>query len=99
MRSRDLIHLGFAHAARRHGRRADANAAGDHRRVLIERDRVLVDGDAGLAERGFGDLAGDAFREDVDEHQVIVGAAAHDAEARGRSAPWRAAAALATICR
>ena len=79
----DLIHLGFAHAARGHRRRAEADAAGHHRRILIEGDRVLVDGDAGLAERGLGDLAGDALREHVDEHDVVVGAAADDAEAGG----------------
>ena len=75
---------GFAHAARRDRRRADADAARDHRRILIERDRVLVDRDAGLAERRLGHLAGDALREDVDQHQVIVGAAADQAEAGGR---------------
>ncbi len=35
-------------------------------------------------ERAFRDLAGDALREHVDEHDVIVGAAADDAEAGGR---------------
>ena len=94
----DDVHLGFAHAARRHRRRADADAARDHRRILIERNRVLVDRDARLAERRLRDLAGDALREDVDEHQVVVGAAADEAEAGGRSARRRAAVALATIC-
>ena len=51
----------LAHAARRHRRRADADAAGHHRRIRIERDGVLVDRDAGLAERRFGDLAGEPF--------------------------------------
>ncbi len=74
---------GFAHAARRHRRRAEPDAARHHRRILIERNRVLVDGDAGGAERRLGDLAGDALREHVDEHDVIVGAAADDAEAGG----------------
>ena len=84
------FHLGFAHPARRDGRRADADAAGDHRRILVERNRVLVDRDAGLAERGLGDLAGDALGEDVDQHQVIVGAAADQAEARRREHAARA---------
>ncbi len=82
----DDVHLGFAHAARGDRRRADADAARDHRRILIEGDGVLVDRDAGLAERGLGDLAGDALREHVDEHQVVVGAAADQPEAGGRRA-------------
>ena len=76
----DLVHLALAHAARRDRRRADADAARRHRRVRIERDRVLVDRDAGLAERRFGDLAGEAAREHVDQHQMVVGAAADEPE-------------------
>ena len=57
----DRVHLGLAHAAGGDRRRADADAARDHRRVLIEGDRVLVDRDAGLAERGLRDLAGEPF--------------------------------------
>ncbi len=76
------VHLGLAHAAGGHRRRADADAARDHRRILIERNRVLVDRDAGLAERRLGHLARDAFREHVHEHQVVVGAAADEAESR-----------------
>ena len=77
----DHVHRLLAHAARRDGGRADADAAGDHGRVLVERDRVLVDGDARLAERRLRDLAGEALREDVHQHQVIVGAAADQPEA------------------
>ena len=80
----DDIHFRLAHAAAGDGGRADADAARDHRRVLIEGNRVLVDGDAGFAERRLRDLAGEPAREDVDEHQVIVGAAADQAEAGGR---------------
>ena len=50
-RAGDRLHLGRAHAARRHGRRADADAGGDHRRARVERNRVLVDGDPGGVER------------------------------------------------
>src|SRR4029078_10360489 len=53
----DAIHLALAHAPGGDGRRADADAAGHHGRILIERDRVLVDGDPRLAERGFGGVA------------------------------------------
>jgi len=76
----DLVHLGFAHSARGHRGRADTDAAGHHRRVLIERNRVLVDGNTGLAKRRFRHLAGQSFREHVDQHQVVVGAAAHEPE-------------------
>src|SRR4051812_3027617 len=52
----DLLHLRFFHAARGDGGRADTDAARLHRRIGVERDGVLVDGDAGVAERllGFG---------------------------------------------
>ena len=71
-------------------------AAGHHRRIGVEGNRVLVDRDAGAAERGLGDLAGEALREDVDQHQVVVGAAADHAEAGARPAPAASACALAT---
>jgi hypothetical protein len=65
--------------------------------ILIERDGVLVDRHPGLVERSFGHLAGDPLREDVHEHQVVVGAAAD----QRKPAVVRADAsrcALATIC-
>ena len=42
---------------------------------------VLVDRDAGLAQREFGLGAENAFLEDIDQHEVIVGSAGDDAEA------------------
>src|SRR5271166_2821364 len=46
---RNLTHLRFFHAARSDRRTADANAARLHRRIRIERYRVLVDSNTGLA--------------------------------------------------
>jgi hypothetical protein len=44
-------HLRFLHAARRHRRRAQPDAAGLERRAGLERNRVFVDRDAGFVER------------------------------------------------
>ena len=52
----------------------------------VEGDRVLVDGDADLVEQVLGLLAGDPERRDVDEHEVVVGAARDDPGALGRQA-------------
>src|SRR5687767_11255338 len=49
----DQFHLRFPHAPRRDSWSSNPNAAGNHRRVLIERNRILVDGDPGFAECGF----------------------------------------------
>ena len=95
----DAHHLRRAHAARGERRRAEADAAGDERRLRVVRDGVLVDRDAGLVERLLGDLAGEALGPEVDQHQVVVGAARDDGEAaldqRRRPAPC----AFATTCR
>src|SRR5262249_61672012 len=48
--------------------------------VCVERDGVVVDCDERAFEGFFGVSAGDAFREDVDQEDVIVGAARNDAE-------------------
>ena len=55
--------------------RADADAAGLHRRQRIERDAVLVAGDAGAFEALVGILAGEAERAQIDQREVGVGAA------------------------
>ncbi len=81
----DLAHLGFAHAASGEGRRADADSRGLERRVDVVGDAVLVDGDARFAEGELGFRAehagGVAGAEDVDEHDMVVGAAGDDAPA------------------
>src|SRR3546814_9151053 len=58
----------FLVAASRHGRRADAQAGGDEGLLRVVGDGVLVDGDVGLAERGFGVLAGDVLADRSEEH-------------------------------
>ena len=52
-------------------------------RAGVVGDGVLVQRDAGLVERRLGLLAGELGVEgaQVDEHQVVVGAARHEAEA------------------
>ena len=85
----------LAEAARGDGGAAEPDAAGVERRIDVERNGVLVDGDAGAVERLFGLLAAHAFGEHVHQHQVGIGAAGDDAEAFGlqarRPAParWR----------
>src|SRR5205085_12268172 len=73
----NLAHLGFFHAARRDGGSADAQTRRDERLVLIERNRVLVDGDVRGFESLLSILAGDSLpvHPYIDEHQMIVSAA------------------------
>ena len=61
------VHLGFGHPAGRHSGGTQPDAAGDHRGILIERNRVLVDRDPGLTQRRLRDLSGQALRENVDQ--------------------------------
>ena len=75
---------GSLHAGGGDGGGAEAEAAGDERLLGVVGDRVLVAGDPGAVERLLRHLAGDAERAEVDEHQVVVGAAGDDAEAFGR---------------
>ena len=75
--------LGFEllHAARRHRRRADADAARDERLLRVVRHRVLVDRDVRLAERGLGVAPGQVLRAQVDQEEMAVGAPGDDAKA------------------
>src|SRR5262249_48656499 len=63
---------------------ARTNAAGHSGGVLGEGNGFLVDRDSRLADRGLGDLAGEPLREYVDQHQMIVGAAADQTESGAR---------------
>ena len=74
-------HLGFFHPARCHGRRSQTNSTGLERRTRLEWNRILVRRDARLVERDLLILAGDVFCAHVHEHQMIVRAAADEAEA------------------
>ncbi len=80
--SADLLHLRFLHATRGYCRSANAQSRRHERFVLIKRNRVFVDGDVRRFERLFRVLAGDSFpiHPDVDEHQVVVGAAGHETQ-------------------
>ena len=57
---RPVPHLLLAHAAGRHGRRADPDAGGHERAVSVERNRVLVHDDARPVQRRGRFLAGQA---------------------------------------
>ena len=76
-------------------RRADAQAARDHRRARVERHGVAVDGDADLVQAVLGLLAVELGLAQVDEHEVHVGAAGQHvdavagAEQLARRPPWR----------
>ena len=77
----DRAHLVRPEPARGRRRRPDPDPGGGVRRERVERDRVLVDRDADLVEQVLGLLAGHPERRDVDEHEVVVGAARDDAGA------------------
>ena len=82
----DLGHLGFFHAASGHGGSADADAAAEGDLLGVEGDAVFVHGDRGLVEGFASDFAVEAFRAQIDEHEMVVGATADDAVAeRGQS--------------
>ena len=91
----DVAELGFAEASGGARRRADADSAGLHRRQRVERDAVLVAGDAGVLEALVGILAGQAERPKVDQREMRVGAAGDEVGAAllqavgERLARWR----------
>ena len=74
----DLHHLLFLQSARGHRRRAEADAAGFGDRFGVERDGVLVDRDGGLVECLLGLESVDARGTEVNEKDMVVGAAGAD---------------------
>src|SRR5256885_1586762 len=80
---RHLLHLRLVHPERGRAGRADADAARLQRRQRIERDRVLVQGDADLVADRLGVLPGDAVAErtEIGQHEVRVGAPGHRPDA------------------
>ena len=80
IQSADLAELGLAEAAGGAGGRAEADARGDGRLLGVEGDAVLVAGDVGAPERLLGGLARHALGAQVDQHQMVVGAAGDDVE-------------------
>src|SRR3954451_21949275 len=77
----DLLEFGDAEAAggRRGG--AEPQARGDERLLGVGRDAVLVGGDGGADQRLLGNIALQALRPKVDQHQMVIGAAGDDVEA------------------
>ncbi|EAU64874.1 conserved hypothetical protein [Stigmatella aurantiaca DW4/3-1] len=65
-------HLRLLHSPRGDGRRAHPDARGRHRLLGIERNHVLVHGEARLAHHRLGVLAGDLLGAQVHQHQVVV---------------------------
>ena len=78
---RDLHHVILAEAAGSHSRRANADAAGFHDRLGIERNRVFVHRDRGLVEHHRGFRSRYSRRAEVNEEDMIVRAAGDDAVA------------------
>ena len=77
----DFHHLFLHHAAGGDGGGADADAAAFEDGDGIEGDGVFVRGDAGVVEQLLGVFAGEVVRTQVDEHEVVIGAAADEAVA------------------
>src|SRR5438445_13567065 len=72
----DLAHFLRAHPSCRDRGCPQPNATGVELARRIEGDRVAVDGDADGVEGVLDFLSGQVQRSQVDQHQVVVGAAA-----------------------
>src|SRR3954468_15655827 len=84
--ARDLLHVRLGHALGGDRRAADPDAGGDRGRLRVERDRVLVEHDAGRAAAGLRVGAGHAGLPQVEQRQVGVGAAGDRAQPLGGEA-------------
>ena len=76
-------HLRRTEAAGGDSGRADAHARGDERTFRVVRDGILVGSDVHLVQTALQLLAGHAGLSQVDEHQVVVRAAADQLETWG----------------
>src|SRR5207248_1477410 len=76
--SPDRAELVRPESARRRRRRAEPDSRGHRRPLRIERNTVLVAGDAGAFETALGVPAGDPERPQIDQHQMRVGPARDD---------------------
>ena len=74
----DLQHILFHQAASRHGRGADADAGGDERAAGLAGHGVLVDRDVDFIQTVLQHLAGDLQPDQIQQHQMVVGAAGDD---------------------
>src|SRR6266567_5820987 len=75
-----LLELGDAETAARPGGSAEAHPRRDRRLLRIERNAVLVAGDAGASKRQFGHFAGQPLGPQVNQHEMGIGAAGDDIE-------------------
>src|SRR5215471_3095341 len=80
---RDRPHFRLPEASGRYRGAAEPDAAGVQWWIGIERDRVLIYGDACPIERVFRFFALQSLREDVYQEEMRVGATRHDTEALG----------------
>ena len=73
----DHLHLGHAHAAGGNSRGAQTHARSHERAAGLARDSVLIGGDVHAVQTCFQLLAGALLVTQVDQHEVVVGAAGH----------------------
>ena len=75
----DFFHILLHQSSRSHCSSSNAHSRSYKRGLRIERHHVFVHGDFSLHQSRLCDFAGQAFGTQVDEHQVVVGAARAEA--------------------